>query len=35
VAGFREHGTEPSGSIKKEGYFFDKLSDCPAPWSML
>jgi hypothetical protein len=27
VAGFCEHGNEPSGSIKKSGYFFDKLSD--------
>jgi hypothetical protein len=27
VAGFCEHGNKPSGSIKKEGYFFDKLSD--------
>jgi hypothetical protein len=26
VAGFREHGNEPSGSIKKAG-FFDRLSD--------
>jgi hypothetical protein len=26
VPGFCEHGNEPSGSIKKEG-FFDKLSD--------
>jgi hypothetical protein len=26
VAGFCE-GDEPSGSIKKAGYFFDKLSD--------
>jgi len=26
VAGFCEHGDEPSGSIKKVG-FFDKLSD--------
>jgi hypothetical protein len=26
VAGFCEHGEEPSGSIKK-GLFFDKLSD--------
>jgi hypothetical protein len=25
VAGFCEHGDEPSGSIKKAGYFFDKL----------
>jgi hypothetical protein len=27
VAGFCEHGDDPSGSIKKAGYFFDKLSD--------
>jgi hypothetical protein len=27
VAGFCEHGNEPLGSIKKTGYFFDKLSD--------
>jgi hypothetical protein len=27
MAGFCEHGNEPSGSIKKAGYFFDKLSD--------
>jgi hypothetical protein len=27
VAGFCEHGNEPSVSIKKAGYFFDKLSD--------
>jgi hypothetical protein len=27
VAGFCEHGNEPSGSIKKAGYFFDKLND--------
>jgi hypothetical protein len=27
VAGFCEHGNELSGSIKKVGYFFDKLSD--------
>jgi hypothetical protein len=38
MAGFCEHGNEPSGSIKKSGYFFDKLSDNhlfkqPAPWS--
>jgi hypothetical protein len=26
VAGFCEHGDEPSCSIKKAGYFFDKLS---------
>jgi hypothetical protein len=26
VAGFCEHGNEPSGSIKKAG-FFDKLSN--------
>jgi hypothetical protein len=26
MAGFSEHGDEPSESIKK-GYFFDKLSD--------
>jgi hypothetical protein len=26
VAGFCDHGDEPSGSLKK-GYFFDKLSD--------
>jgi hypothetical protein len=24
---FCEHGNEPSGSIKKAGYFFAKLSD--------
>jgi hypothetical protein len=27
VAGFCEHGNEPSVSVKKAGYFFDKLSD--------
>jgi hypothetical protein len=27
VAGFCEHGDEPSGCIKKSRYFFDKLSD--------
>jgi hypothetical protein len=33
------HGNEPSGSIKKARYFFDKLSDYQlfmeyhAPWS--
>jgi hypothetical protein len=27
VASFCEHGDEPSGSIKKSGYFVDKLSD--------
>jgi hypothetical protein len=27
MAGFSEHGKEPSGSIKKAGYFFDRLSD--------
>jgi hypothetical protein len=27
MAGFCEHGNEPSGSIKKVGYFFNKLSD--------
>jgi hypothetical protein len=27
VAGFFEHGDEPSGSIKKAGYFLIKLSD--------
>jgi hypothetical protein len=27
VAGLYEHGNEPSGSIKKTGYFFDKLGD--------
>jgi hypothetical protein len=38
VAGFCEHDDEPSGSIKKAG-FFDKLSDnqlfkeYPEPWS--
>jgi hypothetical protein len=38
VAGFCEHGNESSGSVKKAGYFFDKLSDyqlftlCLAPW---
>jgi hypothetical protein len=26
-AGFCEQGGEPSNSIKKSGYFFDKLSD--------
>jgi hypothetical protein len=26
MAGFCEHGNEPSGSIKKVGYIFDKLS---------
>jgi hypothetical protein len=26
VAGFCEHGSEPSGSIRKQ-YIFDKLSD--------
>jgi hypothetical protein len=39
VARFYEHGGEPSGSIKKAGYFFDKLSDNQllkyfAPWSV-
>jgi hypothetical protein len=39
VAGLCEYGNEPSGSIKKTGYSFDKLSDYqlikeyPAPWS--
>jgi hypothetical protein len=28
VAGFCEHGNEPSGSIKKAGLLFDKLRDC-------
>jgi hypothetical protein len=38
MAGFYEHGNEPLGSLKKEG-FFDKLSDYqlfkeyPAPRS--
>jgi hypothetical protein len=37
VAGFCEHGNEPSGSIRKQD-IFDKLSDNqlfknPAPWS--
>jgi hypothetical protein len=27
VADFCEYGDEPSGSIKKAVYFFDKLSD--------
>jgi hypothetical protein len=27
MVGFCEHGDEPSGSIKKAGYFFDKASD--------
>jgi hypothetical protein len=27
VAGFCEHGDEPSGSIKIGGYFFDKMGD--------
>jgi hypothetical protein len=27
VTGFFEHGGEPPGSIKKAGYFFNKLSD--------
>jgi hypothetical protein len=27
VAGFCEHGNEPSGSIKKAEYLFDRLSD--------
>jgi hypothetical protein len=27
VAGFCERGDEPSGSIKKAGYFSEKLSD--------
>jgi hypothetical protein len=26
VAGFCEHGNEPSGSVNKAGYFFDKLT---------
>jgi hypothetical protein len=39
VAGFCEHSDEPSDSIKKAGYLFDKLSDyqlfkyCTASWS--
>jgi hypothetical protein len=39
VAGFCEHSNEPSGSIKRAGYFFEKLSDNQlfkqymAPWS--
>jgi hypothetical protein len=38
VAGFGEHGNEPSSSMKKVG-FFDRLSDnqllklYPTPWS--
>jgi hypothetical protein len=38
MAGFCEHGNEPSGSIKSS-IFFDKLSEyqflkyCPAPCS--
>jgi hypothetical protein len=32
MASFCEHGNEPSGSIKKAG-FFDKLFKCPSPWS--
>jgi hypothetical protein len=42
VAGFCEHGNEPSGSIQKEGdNLFDKLSnyqrfkEYPAPRSLL
>jgi hypothetical protein len=27
VTGFFQHGNEPSGSIKKVGFFFDKLSE--------
>jgi hypothetical protein len=27
MAGFCEHGDKPSGSIKKAGYFFYRLSD--------
>jgi hypothetical protein len=27
MAGFCEDGNEPSGSIKKTGYIFDKFSD--------
>jgi hypothetical protein len=27
MAGFCEYGNEPSGSMNKAGYFFDKLSD--------
>jgi hypothetical protein len=27
VADFFDHGNEPSVSVKKAGYFFDKLSD--------
>jgi hypothetical protein len=27
VAGFREHGDEPSGSIRKQVIYFDKLND--------
>jgi hypothetical protein len=27
MAGICEHGNEPSGSIKKARYFFEKLSD--------
>jgi hypothetical protein len=27
VAGFCEHANEPSGSVKKAGYFFDKLNN--------
>jgi hypothetical protein len=38
MAGFCEHDNEPSCSIRKAGFFFDKLSDnqlfkYPAPWS--
>jgi hypothetical protein len=41
VSGVCEHGNEPSGSMKKAGYFFsDKPSDnrlfkYPSPWSEL
>jgi hypothetical protein len=27
VAGFCEHGNEPSAFIRKQDFFFDKLSD--------
>jgi hypothetical protein len=41
MAGFCGHGSKPSVSIKKAGYFFHRLSNykffkkCPAPWSKL
>jgi hypothetical protein len=34
VAGFCEHGNEPSGSIKETG-LFDKLSDCQLSKNIL